>query len=166
MKNLALFVLAAFCPIILWAQEHAERPRLQTVDCYKMAVGLYIKEHPADVYKTKIGKVLLVKKAAFLSDYQDSASKVNVVFVKADSAQNITKLFPKNQKLTVIDLQQMLLRDLNAFVWMMPTHGELDSKKGVINNVEYGTVLCEYQFDYTPDRNSFYYFKSYNCKDQ
>ena len=166
MRNLFLLFCAFLSANILWAQDHTERPRLQTVDCYKMAVGLYIKEHPADVVKTKTGKVLLVKKAAFLSDYQDSMSKVNVVFVRADSAQNITKLFPKNQRLTVVDLQQMLMRDLNAFVWMMPTHGELDSKKGIINNVEYGTVLCEYQFDYTPDRNSFYYFKTYNCKDQ
>lgn len=166
MRNIALFLLTLISPIVLWAQDHAERPRLQTVDCYKMAVGLYIKDHPADVYKTKTGKVLLVKMAAFISDYQDSLSKVNVMFVKADSAKNMVKWFPKNQKLTIIDLQQMLLRDLNAFVWLMPTHGEFDSKKGVINNMEYGNLLCEYQFDYTPERNSFYYFKTYNCKDQ
>jgi hypothetical protein len=153
-------------PFVLFAQNAIERQKLQTVDCYKMSIANYIKDHSTDVYKTKSGKVLLVKKATFISDYQDSASKVNVLFVKADSAKNISKLFPKNQKLTVIDLQQMLLRDLNAFIWIMPTHGEFDSKKGVLSSVEYGNLLCEYQYDYTPERNSYYYFKSANCKDQ
>jgi len=161
-----LLFLLILLPGLVDAQSVFERQRLNILDSYHLALRDYIRDHPGDIVGTKTGKALFVRKAPFISNYRDTLSGVEVRFVDTDSADaSLGALYPKKQSFNILHLQQMMLRDLNAFIWIMPMKTTYDPKKSSLKEPEYTGLLCEYVFDYTPDKNIYYLFKTSTCRE-
>lgn len=141
------------------------RPKLTILDCYKYAISEFLKEHPEMVVQSNKEKFLLIQQQPFLSDYLDTNTHVNIKLIEVDSIQNYQAILTKEKVFYILDLQPLMLRELNAFAWIMPKRVAIKKKnKNRVFQTSYTNLLCEYQFDYTPDRVQFYLFKGKTCK--
>lgn len=157
-------LLLLLLPFSVLAQNPPVRERLDTVACYKEALRHFIKSHPETIIQNSKGKTVLVKKNSFLGDYVDSLTDVAFCFLDPDSEASVLGSYKvKKSRLYMLDLQQMMMRNLNAFIWVMPFQVKYDTRKKAVEESAYTGTTCEYEFDYTPDRQRYFLWKTATC---
>lgn len=161
-----LTILLCLFSIQVIAQQPILRPKLTIVECYQKSIHEFISDHPEMIIKSNNEQFLFVQQQPFIADYTDSILHVRIKFVDADSLQKQQTITTKKSSFFILDLQPLMLRELNAYAWIMPKKVVV-KKKGKQTNYQtsYTNLLCEYLFDYTPDRVQFYLFKGKSCKE-
>lgn len=160
------FFLLLLLPVPLFAQNVFERQKLDHQAVYTTAISKFIQNHEDAITNTKEGKILFVKNGDFLSEFKDSSTGVRVKLLDpATEADTLSHYLNKKQKLTIADVQQMLMREYNSYIWIMPTKVTFNAHRKTVSAPSYTNMLCEYTYDYTQKRDSYWYFKDASCKD-
>lgn len=161
-----LTILFCLLSMQVLAQQTVIRPKLTIVECYQKSIHEFMIDHPEMIIKSNNELHLLIQKQPFIADYTDSIAQVKIKFIDADSLQNVETIIAKKSSFYLLNLQPLMLRELNAYAWIMPKK-VITKKKGKQKyyQANYTSLLCEYLFDYTPDRVQFYLYKSKSCKE-
>lgn len=166
MKNILFALLLA--PVFVFAQNSPQRAKLTMNASYEQCIRLYIQTHPEAVEKTSNnGKVLFVKRNdAYLKDIKDTINGLTIQQIDpSKDIDLIGKYIAKKAKITIIDIEKMTDRPLNSYIWILPMKASFNHKKKKLSEPKYEDKLCEYIFDFTPERNQYFYFKESSCKE-
>jgi hypothetical protein len=149
------------------AQPSTVRPHMDVKAAYELSLREFMKSHSEAIYKGKGGtKVLFVKKQAFTDNFKDTLDGVTVKIIELPKdVEVIAGYVKKKTVLSILNLNQMILRDINAQVWIMPMKAEFNPKKKTLEEPVYEDKGCEFIYDYSMGSNSEFLFKEWNCRD-
>lgn len=151
-------------PFQLFAQNPPTREKLDLAHVYRLALRDYATHHPEAVYSTATERVLFVKKEDYNKNLADTLFGLHIIFIDpATEAATVGKYITKKKKITILHLQQMLLKEMDANVWIMPMEANFNPKKETLSEPIYQKEVCQYIYDYGNDRDG-YLYKEKNCK--
>lgn len=165
MRKLLCFLL--LIPVHLFAQENPQRSILDVAQSYRIALIEFARTNPDAVINTSEGRTMFVKAKDFTKSLPDTAGDLHIKFIdpETDGAAAIAAILKKKQKhMMILDMQQMLLRDLDMEIWIMPMRTSFNPKKQTLSTPEYDTRGCKFIFDYGTSR-TVYLYKESQCKE-
>lgn len=151
-------------PFQVLAQTPPTREKLDMAHVYRLALRDYAATHPDVVYSTPNERVLFVKKEDYNNSLADTLMGLHIIFIDpATDAATIGKYITKKKKVTILHMQQMLLKEMDANVWIMPMDASFNPKKETLSEPIYQKEVCQYVYDYGNDRDG-YLYKEKHCK--
>jgi hypothetical protein len=141
-----------------------------TMDAYEFALKSFLNEHMDLVYPIAAppGRIVILRQKPFTTGFPPTVNGIKVLFfdpaVPADM-DSLTFYMHKKQKLNILDLQQMILRETQGQIWIMPMKAAFDPKKRFIDEPEFKGIDCEYIFDYHLGNQASFIYKTSVCKE-
>jgi hypothetical protein len=145
-------------PLQVFAQITFEREQFDVKGAYKKSIREYIARHPDAVYN----KMIFLKNHPYTDTISYSMEGVTAKFVDPTNFESLKKSINKKQSFIVLDMPAIVMRDIEAVIWLTPMKVNFDPKKKIVLEPVYDETGCKITFDYGPDRSKFLY-KTTEC---
>lgn len=165
MRHIICLILL-FCSFKGFGQDTTRE--LNTVEAYQLALSSFLKEHMDLTYNisTPPGKIVFLKQKPFTNGFPESLNGVKIKFVEPSTEiDTVLSYIQKKQQLNILDMQQMLMRETQGYVWIMPMKAFLNPKKRTLGDLKYKGTDCQYIFDYSLGNSSHLLYKETVCKE-
>lgn len=134
------------------------REKLDVEHVYRLALRDYAANHPGAVYSTPKERIIFVKKEDYNKTIADTLFGLHIIFIDpAADAAVVGKFIAKKGKITILHMQQMLLREMDVNVWIMPMDATFNPKKMTLSEPVYQKEVCQYIYDYGNDKEGYLY---------
>ena len=143
------------------------REKIDSKSLYEFAIRNFMERYPQSVGATSLtpGKVLFVKYHDYITDVKDTINGVKIVFADPEHYMDtLAHYLSKKQKLYLLDVQKILMKDFSGNVWVTPMEMKFDPKKKKLD-LEYEDKMCEYVYGYSPEREKYYWLNEIICKE-